>query len=555
MMATSHPMGHQAILCDHCKHKEVKLQCLICQDNLCNDCEGNHTASTSSHKIVKYEDRHTHFSHLFCNTHSDQQCDTLCTHCDIPVCPTCKTGPHKDHTTEKLTKEFLSKRKEILDDKEAIEETLIPKYTQEDMVTRSKIANLSFSYKRMEEKTETYKRKWQERVREIFLRFAAELHNLKAEDLTPFQCHENKIKSGINSMHETKEKNKKLLRAGKVSQIMSYKSNREQFQQLPMLELEPNPPFFSENSEKGKVSRLQLEELIALLLPPTYLPIDNPLQNAHKILLDEVAVVATVTTPFHATRDLACAGTNKVWVNAMGDYEDTALSCFDICGDKLDSFTVGSFCNGLTLTPEGTLLYTEFNNVMEFKNDQVNEKIETPDGWETMGISCSRSGNVLICMRNVKNEHKVLQYKGKTLIKEYQFDENGKKLYKDGEYMLYPQENINGDVCVVNDNSKSIITVNSDGRLRFTYDGREAKLEKDLDTNAMVTDSMGHIIVADEANNCLHVIDQDGNFLRCLDIQGLTSPSGLSLDSRGRLWVGSKDKGEIKVIQYAKHSE
>lgn len=556
-MASSNPMGQQAAVCDLCKHKEVKLLCISCQYKLCKECVGNHTTEElpKVHKVVKYEDRHTHFSHQFCMTHSDRQCDTLCTDCDIPICPDCLTGHHKDHSNEKLPKEFLTKRKEILEDNEAMEESLIPKYTQEDVVTRSKIANLSFSYKSMEKEMATYKRKWEEEVKKIFARFASELHALQGDDLTPFKCHEDKIKTGIKEMHQTLGKNRKLLKAARVSEILSYTSERDQFQSLPMLELEPNPPALILNSEKGKTSRFQLEDLISLLLPPTCLPFTSLLPNVQKQLLDKVAVLATVQTPFHAIRDLACAGMNKVWVNAIGDYEDTALSCFDICGDKLDSVTVGSFCNGLTMDSDGNLLYSEFNNVMTYKNGETNEKIEIPDGWEAMGISCSRSGNVLICLMNVKNEHKVHQYKDKACIKEFQCDENGEKLYKNGEYMLYPQENVNGDVCVVNHNSNSIITVSSEGKLRFRYDGKDANLTKDLNPNAFVTDSMGRVIVADEANDCLHVIDQDGKFLRCLEIPGLTKPTGISLDSRGRLWVGSKDNGAIKVVQYAKYAE
>lgn len=556
MMASSIPMGQQAAVCDLCKHKKVKLLCISCQYKLCKDCVGNHMTQElpQVHKVVKYEDRHTHFSHQFCMTHSDRQCDTLCTSCDIPVCQDCLTGHHKDHSNEKLPREFLAKRKEILEDNEAMEESLIPKYTQEDVVTKSKIANLTFSYSSMQKEIETYKRKWEEEVKKIFARFASELQVLQKEDLTPFHCHEDKIKSGIKEMHQNLGKNRKLLKAAKVSEILSYTSKHVQFQSLPTLELEPNPAALILNSEKGKVSQLQLEDLISLLLPPTRLPFINLIPNVEKLLLDQVAVFATVKTPFHAIRDLACAGTNKVWVNAIGDYEDAALSCFDICGDKLDSVTVGSFCNGLTMDPDGNLLYSEFNNVMIYKNGETNEKIDIPDGWEAMGISCSRSGNILICLMNVKNEHKVQQYKDKTCIKEFQKDENGEKLYKNGEYMLYPMENINGDVCVVNNNSNSIITVSSEGKLRFRYNGKDANLSNDLNTNAFVTDSMGRIIIADEANDCLHIIDQNGKFLKCLEIPELTKPTGLSLDSRGRLWVGSKDNGAIKVIRYAKYT-
>ena len=54
------------------------------------------------------------------------------------------------------------------------------------------------------------------------------------------------------------------------------------------------------------------------------------------------------------------------------------------------------------------------------------------------------------------------------------------------------------------------------------------------------------------ANDCLHIIDHDGQFLRCVDECDLSRPRGLSLDNEGKLWVGLYEKGEVKVIQYMK---
>ena len=54
----------------------------------------------------------------------------------------------------------------------------------------------------------------------------------------------------------------------------------------------------------------------------------------------------------------------------------------------------------------------------------------------------------------------------------------------------------------------------------------------------------------DYNNACLHILDQNGQFLRCVDYSGIEEPDGLSLDSEGRLWVGSFNTGEFKVMQY-----
>ncbi|XP_062612306.1 B-box type zinc finger protein ncl-1-like [Saccostrea cucullata] len=550
---TDYPMASK--VCDHCTKKEVQLHCISCEHKLCKECVGSHSMieSPHAHKIVKYAERHAHTPHPFCLAHSKSHCDVFCKDCDIPICSECQTGVHEKHATEELPESFHSKKTQILEDTHALEESLLPQYNQEEIITKSKTANLTYSYTAIEKQVEIFKRKWVEEATRVFTRLAKEMHSFKEEDMAPLYCHEDKIKTGIQEMRKDLEKNRGILKMGKVSKIMGYTSNIDKFKELPHLDLEPSLPTFLSSSAKENVWQVQLDDLHSFLVPPTYLTSLQLSPISNKVLVDQVVVIATVKTPYHTIRDLACAGFNKVWVNPMGDYEDTEVSLLDICGDKLESVTVGSFCNGLTMDPHGRLLYSEFNNVMVFQNGEVNTLLEMPEGWEGMGVFCSKTGNLFVCLRNEQKEHKVVVYKDKTMSKEFQFDENGKKLYQNGEYMLFPRENINGDVCVVDHNSYTVTAVSQKGKLRFRYDGKAAKLPKPLNTNDIVTDSMGHIILADEGNDCLHIINQNGQFLKCLTIPGLTKPTGLSLDTRGRLWVGSQNNGDIKVIQYTKY--
>jgi hypothetical protein len=128
-----------------------------------------------------------------------------------------------------------------------------------------------------------------------------------------------------------------------------------------------------------------------------------------------------------------------------------------------------------------------------------------------------------------------------------------KQSIKEGNtYLLYMVENNNGDICAADSNAMSLVVVNKSGRVRFRYDGTPTRWKKSFDPVYIVTDSMSQIIVADNNNACLHILDQNGQFLRCVDNCGLDNPSGLSVDREGRLWVGLCDSGEVKVIQYMK---
>jgi hypothetical protein len=95
-----------------------------------------------------------------------------------------------------------------------------------------------------------------------------------------------------------------------------------------------------------------------------------------------------------------------------------------------------------------------------------------------------------------------------------------------------------------------VVAVDKSGRVRFRYDGTPARRKETFNPEHLITDSMSQIIVTDYNNACLHILNANGQFMRCLDNCGLDKPIGLSIDSLGRLWVGLKETGEVKVIQY-----
>ena len=112
-------------------------------------------------------------------------------------------------------------------------------------------------------------------------------------------------------------------------------------------------------------------------------------------------------------------------------------------------------------------------------------------------------------------------------------------------------ENNNENICVSDTEANNVIVVEKTGRVLFRYDGRPARRKEAFGPMGIVTDAWSQIIVADYNNNCLHILDQDGQFLKCVDDCGLEKPYGLSVDSEGRLWVEC-ESGKITVIQYLK---
>jgi hypothetical protein len=137
------------------------------------------------------------------------------------------------------------------------------------------------------------------------------------------------------------------------------------------------------------------------------------------------------------------------------------------------------------------------------------------------------------------------------VVQEIDKDEQGNPIYQGGDWIVYVTENNNGNIVASDTNSKRVVVVKRTGKVRFRYNDKPPGGQKSFSPTQIVTDSKGHIIVIDDLNHCLHILDQNGQFLRCVD-SGLYNPCGLSVDSEGRLWVGQYDTGEVKVIQYMK---
>ena len=273
-----------------------------------------------------------------------------------------------------------------------------------------------------------------------------------------------------------------------------------------------------------------------------------------RTLIAEPRILTEIKTEhdigFSPLSNVCCLNDNELWTSG---YCDIFLRLYNIQGDLLKTVKAEKLPFDIAVTQNQNLVYTDYKDrsINIVKNTQIMPLIRLRE-WRPLRLCSTYSGDLLVTMVLIDwRQSKVVRYSGSTVKQSIQWDDQGKALYSSSTFGKYLSENKNFDICVADVCAGAVVVVSAAGKLRFRYTGPIFPKMLPFKPHGITTDSQSRVLAIDYHNSCIHILDQDGKFLRFIDNCRLQEPCGLSIDSRDNLFVAEMRTCKVKKIQYS----
>ncbi|XP_062596638.1 uncharacterized protein LOC134258088 [Saccostrea cucullata] len=548
--------------CDLCETAVVQMHCDTCLVNLCKACVGEHFSADLSkpHKIVDFKDKNSTPFYPGCTFHDKERCKMYCRYCNIPVCTKCiSSDQHLGHRFSEIC-EILDERKDKLSrDQTELNEVMYPTYQDIASDVQHRMNQLENEYGDLSTAITKHGEDWHVEIDKLVKNLQVEVNEMKNTQIQTLQKHLDEINNTIVEIKEEINSIDKSLTSHDTSKLFSTTFNADKYSQLPHKIVVSTPTF-----TQGRINEQQLGKLFGTLsstslsseekgysMKTTKKSPEAGSSPPVKQLLDEPETVTTINTGYEYLYNVACLSDEEIWTSG----DDSTKKLFSINqGSLLKTITTksGDRPSDIAVTKSGDLVYTDFNGrtVNIVKNEKIEEVIRLQN-WSPKGVCSSSSGDLLVIMYSDDDKQtKVVRYSVSTKKQSIQFDSKGKPLYSSGPYYRHIIENRNLDICVTDSKVGAVVVVTQVGKMRFRYTGYTPKNKLyAFCPQGITTDSQSHILTADYYNDCVHIIDQDGQFLRYLD-GGLSEPRGLCTDTYDNLFVARWRNKHVNKIKY-----
>lgn len=549
------------IRCHLCDIPNPTMHCDICHENLCKSCVGEHLSENlEEHRVVTFKLRG---STPKCPNHSTKICEIFCEECNIPICSRCiSSAEHEQHKKEDIFK-YLKDKKDIMQkDLKELESSIFPLYQTTATEISVQKANLSRNSQKLT--IDLYKQReiWYREIDTIIEHFQTKISKMKLDYGSVLQEQEDYIRSAINEISQTILEIRSCLDSNDICCVSGFRSRNAEFKQMPA-KLKVSLPIFTPRTinigqlyqQFGSLSdlALQKEELGESLQVSDVPPSPNNLVDNPHILSQfttnyegDFVKLSSVSCPTDHTV-LTCGGQNQnvQFYNLRGEM-------YKRIDDKLTTKQPPY----LTSSKNAEEYYSNpFDKTINIVEDLHIRPVIKLWGWIPLGLCCSSTGDLLVIMDSDDFEQtKVVRYSGSTEKQTIQWNEQGQPLFLTAKLVDFKciTENKNLDICVSDNKAKAVVVISAAGILRFKYTGLPyiSTSGEIFDPLGITTDSQGRILISDSGNCRIHIVDQDGHFLRFIDNCDFNLTGCLCVDSRDNLYVAEISSNIVKKIKY-----
>ena len=255
---------------------------------------------------------------------------------------------------------------------------------------------------------------------------------------------------------------------------------------------------------------------------------------------------------------IICAGQGLAWLKI--DHNNVhLLKLVDKNGSSKQTIRTDFSISEVALTSNGEILLLNSQN-RSIKSVSQQGQITTLFRTSSYpsSLCCLHNGDIVVAF---SSDNKVTVYNGVGHIKQTLDNIRFQRPMK------LAVNKVNQDIYVKchSHNGNLVTAVTVYGQLRYEYVGQDEDTQ--FQPEAVCTDMMGHILIADSGIQAIHILDQDGQLIRYIDNlilrQGFSFPETIDVDREGCVWVGNtrgedrffvgmgqKKKGCIMVARY-----
>lgn len=546
------------IRCYICEAPTPLMYCDICRIGLCKACVAEHLSDESKeHRVVLFKKRGSIANYPTCIEHPTKNCELFCEQCDVPICVHCVASQvHKGHDFLQHIETNMSKVKVIQKDLRELEKMIYPKYQEIAADIQFQKTELYNNAQSLTTDIEKLGQDWHRKIENLTKKLKSDIDEMFCKDFLVLDRQENEISRSISEIFQRILVLKKMLYSADSALIDAYVSRNSKFRKLPLIQITKSLPCFS-------AKEIDMEELAhrfgTLSASSTVVEeygyvVLNHSEKSPMAMLEEPEVTAKIDTGFgNGLHNVVAQNDEEIWTSGW----DKILKLYNLNGELIKSVQTksGNAPQDMTITGNDDLVYTDDKDgtVNILKNTNIEEMIWLP-GWKPQGVCSAFSDHLLVIMVNDDfDQTKVVRYFGFTETQTIQFDDKGRALYSSSRltHPKYITENGNRDICVSDCWAGAVVVVSEGGALRFKYTGDPSTSKGPFDPHGIAADSQSRILISDPTCNRIHILDQDGQFLRYIENCNLRSPRGICVNTKDELFVAeSGDDGTVKKIKY-----